>query len=87
MPDYSERHQIPTVQEYRKIEEEREKASAANASHMVETDADEQGPGVPPKDDTDPKASGGGQEEKDRIKAQMAPKDKPASGFQAKGER
>ncbi|UZJ56460.1 hypothetical protein CBS101457_005780 [Exobasidium rhododendri] len=92
MVEYSERHRVPTVQEYRQIEAEREKTSQANASQLPETEADESAPKVPskddtaPKDDTDTKPSGGGQEEKDRLMAQMAPKGKPTD-FEAKGER
>ena len=99
MAAYSERHPVPTVQEYRMVEAERERAAEANESSLPKTEADEDAPRVPSKDakepgtadvagdDTDPKPSGGGQEEKERLMAQMAPKDKPAAGFHAKGER
>lgn len=76
MVEYSERHHVPTVQAYRAEEEERKQQAASAA------------PSVLPKDDESSHPSlGGGQEEKERIKAQMAPQQKPAAGFQAKGDR
>lgn len=86
MVEYSERHHIPTVQGYREIEAQRKAEAAKQASSQ-------QAPSVPPKDDGSSGggggggAAGGGQAEKERIKAQMAPKEKPAAGFQAQGER
>ncbi|MCO5566154.1 hypothetical protein L7F22_019830 [Adiantum nelumboides] len=102
---YSERHRVPTVQEYRQIEAERERTAEANRSELPQTASDESAPGMKSvgendangaggdggvKDETEDgfKSSGGGQEEKERIKAQMAPKKGgPAQGFAAKGER
>jgi hypothetical protein len=89
MVSYNERHKIPTVKEYREIEAERERASAANESQLAETEADEKATPADsqvPNDDSEPKASGGGQEEKDRIKEQMSQGNKPKA-FKAKGER
>lgn len=80
MVEYSERHHVPTVQSYQKEEAERIKqAEAAKAASKP--------PSVPPKDESEGQSGGGGQAEKERIKAQMAPKGKPAAGFQAQGER
>lgn len=78
MVEYSERHHVPTVQSYREEEAERKRQAEAAAAS--------QPPSVPPKDESGG-GGGGGQAEKERIKAQMAPKDKPAAGFQAQGER
>lgn len=104
MDGYSERHRVPTVQEYREIEAERERVAKANESQVPQQAQDEEPSGTTtamrsvdeqstggkrsedlPTDATKP--SGGGMEEKERLKAQMAPKERPAQGFQAKGER
>lgn len=106
MEGYSERHKVPTVKEFREIEAERERTSAANASQLPSNALEEASPYAnekqsisngsqaattatsedAPKDDTAPKNSGGGAEEKERLMAQAAPKGKPAQ-FQGKGER
>ena len=42
MASYSERHQVPTVQEYREIERAREEASRENDSNLPQTAAEEE---------------------------------------------
>lgn len=56
MSAYSERHKVPSVQEYREIEAERKKASEANNSELVD-DANDDGPAPPAKDESTADAS------------------------------
>lgn len=96
MDGYSERHKVPTTQQFQEIETERQRTAQANDSPLPQTASDEAAPRAStttksnmssvPKDD-DVASAGGGMEEKERIKAQMAPKGRPAQGFHAKGER
>ncbi|CAO1617178.1 unnamed protein product [Sympodiomycopsis kandeliae] len=46
MTSYNEGHKVPTIQEYRQIEKEREKASRENESKLAETEQDEAAPAL-----------------------------------------
>lgn len=50
MAQYSGQHKVPTVQEFREIERQREQASLANDSQLPTTDRGEAAPPLPNKD-------------------------------------
>lgn len=49
MANYSEGHKVPTIQEYRQIEKEREKVSRENESQLAQTEQDEAAPALAAK--------------------------------------